>query len=72
VGHSLSASQETSPAGVTAASSEFWPILGQALSDHTMGNILRGYETQPAARRSQNTTWKDLIASDLAVLAGTD
>ena len=45
---------------------------GQAVPNQTMGNILRGYGTQPAPRRSQNTTWRDLVASDLTVLAGTD
>ena len=37
-----------------------------------MGNILRRYGIQPAPKRSQTTTWKDFIASHLAVLAGTD
>ena len=37
-----------------------------------MGNILRRYGIQPAPKRSQNTTWKDFIASHMAVLAGTD
>src|ERR1035437_5529417 len=46
--------------------------LGHAVSDQTVGNILRRYGIQPAPRRSQNTTWKDFIASHLAVLAGTD
>src|SRR5579864_6739836 len=46
--------------------------LGHAVSDQTVGNILRRYGIQPAPKRSQNTTWKDFIASHLAVLAGTD
>jgi hypothetical protein len=37
-----------------------------------VGNILRRYGIQPAPKRSQNTTWKDFIASHMAVLAGTD
>jgi putative transposase len=37
-----------------------------------VGNILRRYAIQPAPKRSQTTTWKDFIASHLAVLAGTD
>ena len=46
--------------------------LGHVLSDQTVGNILRRYGIQPAPKRSLNTTWKDFIASHLAVLAGTD
>jgi putative transposase len=46
--------------------------LGHVVSDQTVGNILRRYGIQPAPKRSQSTTWKDFIASHLAVLAGTD
>ena len=46
--------------------------LGHAVSDQTVGNILRRYGIQPAPKRSQHTTWKDFIASHMAVLAGTD
>ena len=46
--------------------------LGHSVSDQTMGNILRRYGIQPAPKRSQNTTWKDFIASHMAVLTGTD
>jgi putative transposase len=46
--------------------------LGHAVSDQTVCNILRRYGIQPAPKRSQNTTWKDFIASHMAVLAGTD
>jgi hypothetical protein len=46
--------------------------LGHLVSDQTVGNILRRYGIQPAPTRSQNTTWKDFIASHMAVLAGTD
>src|SRR4051795_5017204 len=46
--------------------------LGHAVSDQTVGNILRRYGIQPAPKRSQNTTWKDFIASHMAILAGTD
>src|SRR5260370_1598012 len=45
--------------------------LGHAVSDQTVGNILRRYRIQPAPKRSQNTTWKDFIASHMSVLAGT-
>ena len=46
--------------------------LGHTVSDQTVGNMLRRYGIQPAPQRSQNTSWKDFIASHLAVLAGTD
>ena len=46
--------------------------LGHSVSDQTVGNILRRYGIAPAPRRSQQTTWKDFIASHMAVLAGTD
>src|ERR1017187_5155250 len=46
--------------------------LGHPVSDQTVGNILRRYGIHPAPKRSQNTTWKDFIASHMAVLAGTD
>jgi putative transposase len=46
-------------------------IVG-ALTNRTVRNILRRYGIQPAPKRSQNTTWKDFIASHMAVLAGTD
>src|ERR1700693_2572196 len=46
--------------------------LGHNVSDQTVGNILRRYGIPPAPKRSQNTTWKDFIASHMAVLAGTD
>jgi transposase InsO family protein len=46
--------------------------LGHSVSDQTVGNILRRYGIAPAPKRSQKTTWKDFIASHLAVLAGTD
>jgi hypothetical protein len=37
--------------------------LGHAVSDQTVGNILRRYGIQPAPKRSQTTTWNDFIAS---------
>jgi putative transposase len=46
--------------------------LGHSVSDQTVGNILRRYGMAPAPKRSQQTTWKDFIASHMAVLAGTD
>ena len=46
--------------------------LVHPVSHRTVGNILRRYGIQPAPKPSQNTTWKDFIASHMAVLAGTD
>ena len=46
--------------------------LGHVVSDQTVGNILRRHGLAPAPKRSQNTTWKDFIASHMAVLAGVD
>ena len=46
--------------------------LGHVVSDQTVGNVLRRHGLAPAHRRSQNTTWKDFIASHMAVLAGVD
>ncbi|MCU1233905.1 MAG: Integrase, catalytic region [Candidatus Solibacter sp.] len=46
--------------------------LGHSVCDQTVGNILRRYGIPPAPKRSQNTTWKDFIASHIDVLAGTD
>jgi transposase InsO family protein len=46
--------------------------LGHSVSDQTVANILRRYGIAPAPKRVHNTTWKDFIASHMAVLAGTD
>src|SRR5713226_2666396 len=46
--------------------------LGHVVSDQTVGNILRRHGLAPAPKRSQNTNWKDFIASHMAVLAGVD
>ena len=46
--------------------------LGHPVSDQTVGNILCRYGIAPAPKRSQKTTWRDFIAADLTVLAGTD
>src|SRR5215813_2461161 len=43
--------------------------LGHVVSDQTVGNILRLHGMAPAPKRSQNTKWKDFIASQMAVLA---
>src|ERR1035441_1769947 len=46
--------------------------LGHSVSDQSVGNILRRYGIAPAPKRSQNTTWKDFIASHMNVLSTTD
>src|SRR4030095_12084463 len=46
--------------------------LGHEISDQTVGNVLRRHGIAPAPKRSQTTTWKDFIASHMAVLAGID
>jgi len=46
--------------------------LGHVVSDQTVGNILRRHGLAPAPKRSQNTSWKEFIASHMAVLAGVD
>jgi transposase InsO family protein len=46
--------------------------LGYALSDETVGNILRRNDIPPAPKRKQTTTWKEFIRAHMAVLAGTD
>jgi putative transposase len=46
--------------------------LGYRVSDETIGNVLRRHGIAPAPKRGQNTTWKEFIASHMAVLAGID
>jgi hypothetical protein len=46
--------------------------LGHVVSDQTVGNILRRYGIAPAPKRSQTTTWKQFLATHMAVLAGSD
>lgn len=46
--------------------------LGHHVPDQTVGNVLRRRGIQLAPQRSQNTTWRELIESHLAVLAGID
>ena len=46
--------------------------LGHEVSDQTVGNVLRRHGIAPAPKRSQTTTWKDLIRAHMAVLAGVD
>src|SRR3977135_3246989 len=44
--------------------------LGHLVSDQTVGNILRRYGIQPAPKRSQNTTWRDVLQIRRGVLLG--
>jgi hypothetical protein len=46
--------------------------LGHAISDRTVGNILRRHNITPAPERSRTTTWKEFIRSHMDVLAGAD
>src|SRR6204780_2282809 len=46
--------------------------LGHAVSDQTVGTILRRRGVPPASERGKTTTWKDFIRSHMSVLAGTD
>jgi putative transposase len=46
--------------------------LGHAISDRTVGNILRRPNIAPAPERSRTTTWKEFIRSHMDVLAGAD
>jgi putative transposase len=46
--------------------------LGHAVSDQTVGNVLRRRGTPPAPERKRATAWAEFIRVHLAVLAGTD
>ena len=46
--------------------------VGHKLSDQTVGNILRRNGIPPALKRQTNSTWKQFIATHMAVLAGVD
>jgi putative transposase len=46
--------------------------LGYRVSDETIGNVLWRHGIAPAPKRGQNMTWKEFIASQMAVLAGID
>ena len=43
--------------------------LGHEVSDQTAGNVLRRPGIAPAPKRTQTTTWKDFIASHMAVMS---
>jgi hypothetical protein len=46
--------------------------LGHAVSDQTVGNVLRRHGIPPAPQRRHTTTWPAFIRAHWAVLAGTD
>ena len=46
--------------------------LGHAISDRTVGNILRRHNIAPAPERSRTTSWKEFIRSHMEVLAAAD
>jgi hypothetical protein len=46
--------------------------LGYAISDQTVGNVLRRHGLPPAPERKHTTTWAGFIRAHLALLAGTD
>jgi transposase InsO family protein len=46
--------------------------LGYAISDQTVGNILKRHGLPPAPERQKTTTWKEFIRSHLDVLVATD
>jgi transposase InsO family protein len=46
--------------------------LGYAISDQTVGNILKRHGLPPAPERKKSTTWNEFIRSHLEVLVATD
>jgi transposase InsO family protein len=46
--------------------------LGYAISDQTVGNVLRRHGLPPAPERRRTITWAAFIRTHLALLAGTD
>jgi putative transposase len=46
--------------------------LGYAISDQTVGNILKRHGLQPAPERKKTTTWREFIRSHMDVLVATD
>ena len=46
--------------------------LGYAISDQTVGNILKCHGLPPDPERQKTTTWKDFIRSHVEVLVATD
>ena len=46
--------------------------LGHAVSDQTVGNVLKRHGILPAPERKKTTTWKDFVRAHREVLAATD
>jgi transposase InsO family protein len=46
--------------------------LGYAISDQTVGNILKRHGIPPAPKRKRTTTWQEFIRTHLDVLVATD
>jgi putative transposase len=46
--------------------------LGYAISDQTVGNVLRRHGLPPAPERKRTTSWTDFIRMHMDLLAGTD
>src|SRR3954467_14337022 len=46
--------------------------LGHAVSDQTVGNVLRRFGVAPAPKRCQQMSWAQFIRTHMAVLAGID
>jgi putative transposase len=46
--------------------------LGYAISDQTVGNILKRHGMSPAPERQKATTWKEFIRTHMDVLVATD
>ena len=46
--------------------------LGYAISDQTVGNVLRRHGLPPAPERNRTTSWTDFIRIHMELLAGTD
>jgi hypothetical protein len=46
--------------------------LGYAVSDQTVGNILKRHGLAPAPERKKATTWKEFIHAHMDILVATD
>jgi transposase len=46
--------------------------VGYAISDQTVGNILKRHGIPPAPKRTKTTTWQEFIRTHLDVLVATD
>ena len=46
--------------------------VGYAISDQTVGNILKRHGMRPAPERKTTTTWKEFVRTHMDVLVATD